>query len=366
MLKTIKYLLFAMVIMFSAAAFAHHSVSPHFDLSKEIILENAEVIEWKFANPHSYVFFKVTDQQGDNQEWRCEISAATSLRRSGWSADTIRPGQIVTIKGAPGRREANLCSLMSIKFADGTVLQRVRGQGVTKISNTTKAKEPTSDKQDRPLRLENGQPNISGNWISLSFGRNAKGGSPSPRNQGAPTWGGYTLTPTGLAAAENYDFRFDDPTLSCHLINIIYGWNKDTNVNQITQTDDTVTLQYGFVDFVRTIYLNKDSHPEDLTPSVGGHSIGKWEDDVLVVETIGFEPGVLLTKGGVHHGSELRIIERFQFDTESNELVRHYSMTDPEYFVGTNEGVDYMAISETPYTPYNCLNLSGKNNQRPN
>ena len=137
-------------------------------------------------------------------------------------------------------------------------------------------------------------------------------------------------------------------------------------MNQITQTNETITLQYGFVDFVRTIHLEMNSHPDNLTPSVGGHSIGKWEDNVLVVDTIGFAPGLLLTQSGVHHGEDLRIIERFHFDTDSQELVRHYSMTDPEYFVGTYEGVDYMAISQTPYTPYNCLNLSGENNQRPN
>ena len=61
----------------------------------------------------------------------------------------------------------------------------------------------------------------------------------------------------------------------------------------------------------------------------------------------------------------MHVVERFRLDTEKNELVRNYQITDPDYFVGVREGVDYMAISANPYAPYNCVVLSGANNQRP-
>ncbi len=48
-------------------------------------------------------------------------------------------------------------------------------------------------------------------------------------------------------------------------------------------------MTYGFMNIVRTIHLDMDSHPENITPSLAGHSIGKWEGDTLVVDTIGFE-----------------------------------------------------------------------------
>ena len=178
-------------------------------------------------------------------------------------------------------------------------------------------------------------------------------------------WGGYELTEAGLALAEAYDVRYDDPNLACHPGNIIAGWNHGIQVNRVDQTDDRIDLQYGHVDFVRTIYLDIDEHPANLEPSVGGHSIGRWEDDVLVVDTAGFEPGVLLTQGGVPHSEDLHIEERFHLDTQNNELVRNYKITDPDNFVGVHEGVDYMAMSATPYTPYDCVELSGRNNLRP-
>lgn len=58
-------------------------------------------------------------------------------------------------------------------------------------------------------------------------------------------------------------------------------------------------------------------------------------------------------------------MERFYRDLQSNELVREYELTDPEYFVGTHKGVDYMKMSSTPYEPFNCVELAGDNNVRP-
>lgn len=343
---------------------AHHSSAPHFDATKELVIEDAFIVEWKFVNPHSYLYFDVLNDSGELVRWRCESSAATMLKRNGWTDTTLARGQKVTITGDPARREDNVCSLTSITLEDGTVIGR--SDNVTgDVTAGTEFDRVDQGPIDRPARLSNGQPNISGTWLTLSFGPGAKGGEPPPPVQGSPTWGGYELTPTGLELAKNYDARFDDPVLSCHPINIIQGWNHDMSVNEIFQYDDKIVLQYGYVDFVRTIYMDTEEHPDDLTPSVGGHSIGHWEDDVLVVDTIGFEQGLLLHQGGVHHSENMHIVERFHRDMETNELVRNYTISDPDYFVGLREGVDYMEMSSAPYVPFDCVELSGANNQRP-
>lgn len=353
--------LFSLLISISVSA--HHSATPHFDASKEVIIENAEITEWRFVNPHAYLYFNVNNDQGEIEEWRCESTAATMLRRIGWSADSLKVGQIVTITGQPGRREANLCSLQTITFENGTTIDR--NENYVSDTHYMQTRSAVSDKSDRPTHLENGQPNFTGSWLTLSFGLGAKGGEAPPPAQTAPNWGGYELTAAGLAIAEEYDVRFDDPALQCHPINIIEAWNHDINVNEITQTDDAVTLQYGYVDLKRIIHLNIDDHPENISPSVAGHSIGHWEGDVLVVDTIGFEPGVLLHQGGVQHTADLHVVERFYLDVETNELVREYELSDPAYFVGTHTGVDYMEITDELYAPFECEELAGANNQRP-
>lgn len=341
----------------SLPAAAHHSAVPHFDMSQEVSFQDVEVVEWKFVNPHSYIYFKV-DETEDGL-WRCEMSAATLLGRGGWSQESMLPGDKIDIAGAPGKREANLCAMTSISFSDGTEIGQTRGlrENQVGVAETLES--------DRPeIHQQTGQPNISGAWLTLSFGPGSKGGEPAPPQQGAPTWGGYELTAAGLAAAEAYDVRFDDPALGCHPINIIEGWNHDQHVNQIEQYDDRVTIQYGYVDFLRTIYLT-DEHPDIIEPSAGGHSIGRWVDNVLVVDTIGFEPGVLLHQGGVSHTADLHVVERIYRDPQTDELVRNYELTDPAYFVGTRQGVDYSVMSARGYERYNCTELGGENNQRP-
>ncbi len=350
----------AVVILSSLPAFAHHSAIPHFDASKEVSFQNVEVVEWRFVNPHAYIYFNAPNADGLVVKWRCEMSAATLLGRAGWSQQSILPGDKINIAGSPGRREEQLCAMTSISFADGSEIGPIRNLRENKVG-LDKVLQTTS----RPATLENGQPNISGAWITLSFGPGSKGGEPPPPLQVAPNWGGYKLTDAGLAAAQAYDVRFDDPALTCHPINIIEGWNHDQHVNYIDQAADTITLQYGYVDFVRTIHLNMDAHPDDIEPSVGGHSIGRWDGNVLVVDTVGFAPGVLLHQGGVSHTADMRIVERFSRDAETDELVREYEITDPAYFVGVRKGVDYAAMSSKPYEPYNCVELGGENNRRP-
>jgi hypothetical protein len=61
----------------------------------------------------------------------------------------------------------------------------------------------------------------------------------------------------------------------------------------------------------RTIYLDGRKHPDNLTPSFYGHSIGSWEGDTLVVDTIGFNEGFWIDRGQLPHTSQLHLIEKY-------------------------------------------------------
>ena len=61
----------------------------------------------------------------------------------------------------------------------------------------------------------------------------------------------------------------------------------------------------------RNVYMDGRPHPKDLKPSWYGHSIGKWEGDTLVVDTVGFNERFWLTREGVPHTSQLHLIEKF-------------------------------------------------------
>jgi hypothetical protein len=338
-------------VALSAAAGAHHSSDPHFDHDNPITVEGI-VTELRFVNPHAYVYFDVTADDGSVQDWRCELSAATTLRRRGWTNETFQSGQHIQITGSPARREDHVCYMSNFRLDGGPEFAR---NSEFEDGIVTTGYIDTSE-LERTAYLDNGQPNLTGPWLTLSFGMGSARGYRDS----------YEPTAAGLAAREGYEMAFDDPILRCHVYNVINGWNHDRHVNDIYQTEEIITLQYGFMDFVRTIDLQMSEHPEIIAPSAGGHSIGWWEDDVLVVDTIGFEPGVLVHNDpGVLHSDQMHVVERFRVDPEEVLLVRDYTIEDPLYLENVVNGQDFMAMSTGPYEPYGCVELSGDNNIRP-
>ena len=89
----------------------------------------------------------------------------------------------------------------------------------------------------------------------------------------------------------------------------------------------------------RTIYMDGRSHPRTLTPSYYGHSIGWWEGDTLVVDSIGFNEGFWIDRGQLPHTEQLHLLEKY---TRSSLATMRYEVTidDPgaytSRFTGTS------------------------------
>jgi hypothetical protein len=356
--------LVAAAALMTTPAVAHHGTG-NFDTKKEIEVTGT-VTGVDFVNPHAYLYLDVTGADGKRAAWRCEMRSATTLRRSGWSADRFKPGEPVKITGAPDRKDPSSCYLSTIVFADGTSADRY-GQ----LSSAPAV--PTG--VARAARLPSGEPNLAGDWAPeqlVMTDPRGRGGALVPLSQ-APSFepGASTaenarqyrtrdveLTPAGRAKADafaTYDPR-DNPRMRCETTSILFDWTYDGAVNRITQTADTVTLEYGQLGFKRTIHLNMAEHPATLKPSRAGHSIGRWEGDVLVVDTAGFAPGVLSPP--VLHTGGLHVVERFSLDPAGPTLLRSYTAEDPEYFVGAYSGSDMLALADVAYSPDKCSELT--------
>ena len=129
-------------------------------------------------------------------------------------------------------------------------------------------------------------------------------------------------------------------------------WSYDSPVNRITQDDKTIKLEYGKFDYARTIHLHQSTHPQNLEPSVTGHSIGRWENDVLIVHTVGVRPGPL-TRGLVHSDA-LELTERFSLDSRTQALKREFVAADSLFFRQPYTGSDDVHPSNVPYEPDAC------------
>ena len=81
---------------------AHHAIAEIYDEERTLVLEG-EVASFLFGNPHSIVHLRVRDPRGSVHTWAVEWRAAERLRRQGLRAEALRPGDLVTVCGHPGR-----------------------------------------------------------------------------------------------------------------------------------------------------------------------------------------------------------------------------------------------------------------------
>lgn len=341
-----KPVIAALLLGIASAAQAHHGSNAQFDQSETIELAGI-VTEIHWVNPHAYVDFDVTDEDGSVANWHCEMRAAAVLKRSGWTKDMFAPGTHIDVEGVPARSDEHTCYIRNLRLDGGPVIMRYEQLDES---------EQEFDPADRPAVLPNGQPNITGNWAAPQ--RLLQEGEMGKRSMIGFRGYLYEQTEAGKAAAANFDVVEDNPRFHCQAVNIIRDWIFDQHVNRIEQTDDTVTLTYGFMDIVRTIHLDMDEHPADIAPSRAGHSIGHWEGNTLVVDTVGFEPGFLDGRFGIMHSDRLHVVERFEFDPEQLAIVRDYTGEDPLYLAEPFDSRDAVFLTDTPYEPYDCEDLT--------
>lgn len=148
------------------------------------------------------------------------------------------------------------------------------------------------------------RPDLSGNWIL---------------NGGKTTFGEWHLTDEGERRFKAYDFKTDDPSLKCIGSSWTRVWLNPNVLVRITQTADSVRLQYEWMDIDRRIPLvdpiaarPKRSTPIPTMPALGT-SVAWYDGDALVIETRDVGPGYVSTMeewAGLPQSRMMRTIER--------------------------------------------------------
>jgi hypothetical protein len=79
---------------------------------------------------------------------------------------------------------------------------------------------------------------------------------------------------------------------------------------------------------IRTIHMDGREHPKDYVPTAYGHSVGRWEGDTLVVDTVGFNEKFWLDRLGTPHTEKMRVTEKFT-RTSMTQMRHEYTVDDP-------------------------------------
>lgn len=100
---------------------AHHSFAAEFDSTKSVSL-NGTVTKVDWINPHARIYMDVTDASGAVTHWECELGSPNTLMHRGWSRNSLKPGEQVTISGWLAKDGDRAASAREVKLANGKKL----------------------------------------------------------------------------------------------------------------------------------------------------------------------------------------------------------------------------------------------------
>ena len=110
-----------MGLLLALPVLAHHSFAAEYDTSKPVTLKG-KFVKMDWVNPHSQVYFDVTDAEGKVHTWRAETPPPNGLYRSGWRKNMIKEGEDITVQGYMAKDGDFIMWSQSVTLADGSKL----------------------------------------------------------------------------------------------------------------------------------------------------------------------------------------------------------------------------------------------------
>jgi hypothetical protein len=145
-------------------------------------------------------------------------------------------------------------------------------------------------------RMRDGKPDLSGFWVA--------GG---PSDLGVPEFEDWA---EALYRKHRADDLKDAPTAHCWPSGIVWAATMATPQRAVHSPGLLAMFSEG--QLPRQIFLDGRSHPSDLYPTWLGHSVGRWDEDTLVVDTVGFNDKTWLDMNGHPHTEMMHVVERYR------------------------------------------------------
>jgi hypothetical protein len=295
---------------------AHHSFATHYDATKSTQL-SGKVARFDFRSPHSFLFVDVESASGEVTQYEVELHSVPVLTRMGFSKDTFRPGDHITVNAWPNRSPDN---------------PLVFGIGVVTSEGVALGEFPPIESVRSAYLTATGANRIQGRWQVPQ--------PAEPESYERP----MSLTAAGLAAVENYDPQ-DSPANECEPYNIPAAF-LTPYLFDIRLSDSEATIHHEAYGITRRIPLGPDAAQVESS-GVFGVARGRLEGNELVIESSRFPPSAwglatAVDENGlgadIPSSQQKTVTERFSVSDDGLTLTVRYVVEDPVYLTGPFSG----------------------------
>ena len=97
---------------------AHHSFAAQYDANRPLTIKGV-VTKMEWMNPHSRFYVEVKDEAGKTTVWNVELASPNVLLRQGWTRESLKPGDLVTVQAAQAKDGSNFANAQSVMLPDG-------------------------------------------------------------------------------------------------------------------------------------------------------------------------------------------------------------------------------------------------------
>ena len=310
--------------------------SATYDAGRPIKLKGiATAIDW--VNPHAFLYMNVSDTAGSVVRWAVEIGDPIDLEHDGWKPTVVHVGDEITVDGLLAREPVRQAFAKSVMSKTGAKLFTATAK------KSASAAAPAPRWPDGQVRL-GPEPGKKGYWGKASASSLVeKGGQPIAMNEEGilkNILDADRVAPFQPWAKAVYELRQrtllkDDPLLRCLPAGGPRQFQTPHGFQFVEQKElGRVLILLGGGDRNwRAIYT--DGRPQgeaaEVVRSYYGNSVGHWEKDTLVVDSIGYNEKFWLASGGLPSTEALHLTERFT-RSDLNTLKYEVTVDDPRTY----------------------------------
>lgn len=288
------------------ALYAHHNQYQQFDREREqVVTGTVERFAWQ--NPHGYIYL-ASGESNEARSWRIETLSIAFMRQMGWGPDTIRAGDNVTVKINPSRTEGR---------ATGWLIDiAVEGRDIPSLTDEKRIDAIFSGESTQTDARAN---SVSGTWISQT--------GPAAQWKWIDDPSQLELTEAGQRAVDSYNSANTSSKASCEprpIPRVMIAADRKS----IELVDGVARIRAEYDATERIAYFDARP-PEGRT--VHGHSLARWQDGVLIVETSNFTENPNGITDGFPSSTEKHLVERFALNADGQSLSYSFELTDSVY-----------------------------------